>query len=118
VPRRPADSGRSISAHSLPDRSSFRSTPTTSRPAPTTSSCFSLAGDADEIRFGLPDAYRRAVLTGLRFPIELVVAAHGRTGSSAYVFRRVAALLSELLAKGVPETDDDLWSLWDQTSSR
>ena len=68
-----------------------------------------LAGSGDDIQFGLPDEYRHAVTTGLHSPIEIVVAAHGRVGSSDLVFRRLVARLSELLARGVPESDVDLW---------
>lgn len=73
----------------------------------------SLAGASDEVAFGLPAEYRQAVGQGLRSPVALTVAAHGQVGSSAYVFRRLASLLSALISDGVPATDPDLWLLWD-----
>jgi hypothetical protein len=74
----------------------------------------SLAGTADEVRFGLPSEYAASVVEGVAdVPAEITVAAHGRIGSSAFVFRRLAALLALLLEEGVPEADAALWAAWD-----
>ena len=73
----------------------------------------SLAGTSDDVTFGLPAEYRQAVGEGLSSPVALGVAAHGQVGSSEYVFRRLAALLSALVSVGVPATAADLWLLWD-----
>jgi hypothetical protein len=75
----------------------------------------SLAGASDAVEFGLPDEYRDAVRDEFGTRFEVVVAAHGRIGSSERVFRRLAATVRSLLAQ--PATSDaDLWALWDSAA--
>jgi hypothetical protein len=76
----------------------------------------SLAGAADQVRFGLPSEYAAAVSDALTTPVEVTIAAHGLVGSSPAVFSRVAAFLALLLRDGVPEDDEDLWSGWAKAS--
>jgi hypothetical protein len=78
----------------------------------------SLAGHGDEVTFGLPDVYKREVEDVLlqQAPFlgwDVLVAAHGRFGSSQMAFRRLATFLlklNELDLSKVP--DDDVWSAW------
>jgi hypothetical protein len=78
----------------------------------------SLAGLADEVRFGLPLEYEAAVREGVSAsPVEVVLAAHAQAGSSVAVFRRLAAFLAVLLEEGVPSGDEALWAVWDAVPS-
>jgi hypothetical protein len=75
----------------------------------------SLAGDSDDVEFGLPNEYKPAVAAGLHRRVEIVIAAHGRVGSSESVFRRLAATLSDLLDSDDVPTEADLWASWDSS---
>jgi hypothetical protein len=79
----------------------------------------SLAGAADDVRWGLPAEYRRAVaeaVAGLAEPLRITDAAHGLAGSSPYVFRVLTGLLGRMLATGVPVDDDEIWRLHDASA--
>jgi hypothetical protein len=77
----------------------------------------SLAGAADEIRFGLLPEYEASIREGVAAcPAAITLAGHGALGSSAFVFRRLAALLATLLCDGVPSHDQALWEAWDTTA--
>jgi hypothetical protein len=77
----------------------------------------SLAGSADNVRWGLPVEYQAAVLDALTQqprPVMVGTAAHGAIGSSSSVFRGLAVLLARLLATGVPDNDVEVWKLRDR----
>jgi hypothetical protein len=74
-----------------------------------------LAGASDWVEFGLPDEYLGAVLDEFGSQFEVVVAAHDRIGSSERVFRRLARMVTALLAQPVT-SDAELWALWDSTA--
>jgi hypothetical protein len=74
----------------------------------------SLAARIDEVRVGLPREFVEAVLNvsgcGSQIPsgrIEINCAAHGRVGSNANLFGRVASLLLSMLC-GAKLTDEDI----------
>ena len=77
-----------------------------------------LAGHGDEVTFGLPDAYKREVEDVLlqQPPSpgwDVLVAAHGRFGSSQMAFRQLATFLLKLYELDLSKVpDDDVWSAW------
>ena len=76
-----------------------------------------LAASADDVRWGLPPEYEEAVLTLLADqpqPVLVSRAAYGMVGSSVRAFRAVALLLCQVLASGLPSSDEDAWKLRDQ----
>lgn len=83
----------------------------------------SLASGADDVRWGLPSEYERAILGAVESEPQRVVvgtAAHGAIGSSSLIFARLAKLLSRLLATDIPSEDEDVWRLvdriWNETT--
>ncbi len=77
----------------------------------------SLARSSDEVRWGLPAEYEAAIAEAMEDQPQAVVVsqvAHGRIGSSMYVFRCLTVLLCRLLAGGVPNEDAEVWKLRDR----
>jgi hypothetical protein len=77
----------------------------------------SLAHGADEVRWGLPEEYIGVVSEALvAQPVSVAIsrAAAGQVGSSAKVFRTLAAVLCRVLGGDLPQSDEDLWRLWDR----
>jgi hypothetical protein len=75
----------------------------------------SLAGICDEVKWGLPDEFRSALLNAIGSGIEVTVAAHGLIGSSIRAFERVGRMLNELLQSHHDE--HDVWAMWRAVSS-
>jgi hypothetical protein len=76
-----------------------------------------LGSSSDDVRWGLPAEYEAAVAEALEDQPQAVMvsqAAHGRIGSSVYVFRGLTVLLCRLLAGGVPSEDAEIWKLRDR----
>ena len=76
----------------------------------------SLAGELDQVYFGLPAAYAEAVIAVLQRPLELTVAAHGEVGSSPAVFARLTAAVEHFTVAGIPAPDDEIWRVWDEVA--
>jgi len=77
-----------------------------------------LAGRNDEVIFGLPEPYRKEVESVLLGDPtrgwDVVVAAHGRVGSSQMAFRRLATFVLNLHELDFSNaSDEDLWAAWD-----
>ena len=88
--------------------------PRASRSKPGGSYEESLAGTADEVRFGLLPEYEGPIREALASrPVAITLAAHGAQGSSASVFKRLAGSLATLVRDGVPADDHALWAAWD-----
>lgn len=76
-----------------------------------------LAGNNDNVFFGLPAQYRDAVEQVQRTQSDIVfaVAAHGLVGSSEWVFRRLARALAAGLSDARLLSDDAaFWQEWDR----
>lgn len=81
-----------------------------------------LAGQNDEVTFGLPDPYQKEVETVLLGDPsggwDVVVAAHGGIGSSQMAFRRLAAFLLKLHRLELPSAlDEEVWAAWDSAGA-
>jgi hypothetical protein len=78
-----------------------------------------LAGVADTVRFGLPDEYRSAVEEGFALKMrcaDVVLAAHGRAGSSPMAFQIMATFIASLADLDPSSCSDDaLWQAWDDS---
>lgn len=76
-----------------------------------------LAAPADDVRWGLPPEYEKAVLNALADrPEHLVVsrAAYAEIGSSEVAFKGVALMLCQILTVGLPSDDGDVWKMLDR----
>jgi len=77
----------------------------------------SLAGPADEVRWGLPDEYRTTIQETLAAQPAIVAvndAAFAAVGSSAHVFAALATMLATLSTGKLLPDDAELWRLWDR----
>jgi hypothetical protein len=74
-----------------------------------------LAGTLDTVHAGLPAEYREAVRSATEDRLHITTAAHGEVGSSQVAFAHVATLLLGLLENGVPDSEEALWRLWDES---
>ena len=77
----------------------------------------SLAAEADEVHWGLPDEYERAVWeTLVDQPVSAAIthAAAGAVGSSPHVFQALTIMLCRVLGGDLPCDDNDVWRMWDR----
>lgn len=78
----------------------------------------SMAARGDDVEFGLPSEYRRAISGSVATGLVVTVAAHGRVSSSQLVFRWLALTLRDWLRHGVPEQPEPAWERFDSLLSR
>jgi hypothetical protein len=82
-----------------------------------------LAGQGDEVVFGLPDPYHEEVERILLADPssrawDVVVAAHGRFGSSQMAFRRMTTFLLKLDELDLSNAaDEDVWAAWNDAGA-